>query len=116
HALTHDHRVAPSEQDTGDLGVRAYVFGHLVDLAGCELQVRIADELRPAEAVGAVRMTRLPLLRKEEHRLAVLVLNTRNGFLVAQLGHVEVHLTCGVRVELGTRSEERRGGKGCSEP
>ena len=39
-----------------------------------EAQVGVADELRPAEAVRAVRVARLRRGREEEHRLRVLVL------------------------------------------
>ena len=60
-----------------------------------EAEVRVADELRPAEAVGAVRVARLRGRREEEDRLGVLVLHAREFGL---LRGVQSFLAGGVRV------------------
>ncbi len=99
HRLAHDHRVAAGEQHTAHLGVFPYIARQLLDVVVGHLQVRDAHELRPAEAVGAVRVAGLTLLREEEHRLAVLVLEARDR-LLAGLGNVQLQLPGRVRIEL----------------
>ena len=98
HRLTHDHRVAAGEQHAGDLRVLLQVRDEPGDVVGGHLQVRLADELGPAEAVRAVRVTGLALFGEEEHGLRVLVLQAVDR-LVADPRHVELELARRVRVE-----------------
>jgi len=61
------------------------------DIVGRHLQVGLIDELRPPEAVAAVRVTGLPLPGEEEHRLRVLVLQAGQRPTV-QAGRVQMQL------------------------
>jgi hypothetical protein len=97
--LAHDHGVAAGDQDAGHLGMPAKVAHHLADVVGGELQVRVTDELRPSEAVGAVGVTGLPLFGEDQRGFVIFVLHARHRLLV-HLRDVELLLTCRVRVEL----------------
>ena len=68
---------------------------------GREPQVGVADELGPAEAVGAVGVAGLPVRGEVEHRLAVLVLQARRWQPSGPTGTFERQLLGRVRVELG---------------
>mmetsp|Transcript_39919 Transcript_39919/g.132060 ORF Transcript_39919/g.132060 Transcript_39919/m.132060 type:complete len:492 (+) Transcript_39919:115-1590(+) len=96
-ARLHDHRVAAGEEDVGDLLVLGEVVEERARVLLREAQVRVADELRPAEAVRAVRVARLRRRGEEQHRLRVLVLHARQLRLFRR---VEGLLPRGVRVEL----------------
>ncbi|MCE0734611.1 hypothetical protein LWH48_17785, partial [Halomonas sp. G15] len=50
----HHHGVAAGHQQVGDLGMLGQVAVQGIRFIGGELQVLVADELRPAEAEGAV--------------------------------------------------------------
>ncbi len=76
----------------------AQVPHQALDVVRGHLQVRLADELRPAEAVCAVRVAGLSLLGEEENGLRVLVLHARHR-LAAGPRDVEFHLPRRVRVE-----------------
>ncbi len=75
-ARRHGHRVAPGEEHVGHFRVTPQVFDQVVDLARLEPQALKVDELRPAEAEGAVGVARLALGGEEEHGLAVLMLHS----------------------------------------
>jgi hypothetical protein len=73
-ARIHDHRIAPGDQDVGDLRVHLQVVHQFAALARIELQVIHADELRPAKAKGAIGVAGLAGAGEEQHRFLVLVL------------------------------------------
>jgi hypothetical protein len=73
----HHHRVAAGEEHVGHLAVSTNVLGQKIGLLRSELELFHAHELRPAETVGAVGMTRLPLTGEVQNGLAVLVLHSR---------------------------------------
>ena len=60
-------------EGVGHLGVLIEVGEERPSVLLCKAQVGVADELRPAEAVGAVGMARLAGRGEEEHGLRVLV-------------------------------------------
>ena len=67
-------------------------------LAIRKLEFLDADELRPAEAVSAVRVTRLARRREKQQSLTVLVLHTGQG-LAVQFRYVQLHLARRMRVQ-----------------
>jgi hypothetical protein len=93
----HHHRVAARDQDVVHLGMRVQVGDQAGRIRGGEPQFGIADELRPPEAVGAVRVAGLALAGEVEDRLPVLVLQPRHRGAVLD-GHVRP-LRGRVRVE-----------------
>ncbi len=107
----HDHRIATGHQDVGDLGMLAEVADERVGGLRREAQIGIPDELCPAEAVGAVRVTGLPLGREVQHGLLVLVLHALQRILL-QPRHVEFLLAGGVRVEGVADRGDTRGAPG----
>ena len=94
----HHHRVAAGDQHAADLRVLADVTRQLLGLLAGELQVGIADELRPTKTVATIGVAGLALRREKQHGLLILVLHTGNHFAV-ELGHVQLHLPGRVRVE-----------------
>ncbi|MNX63213.1 hypothetical protein D3C86_942050 [compost metagenome] len=97
-AGVHDHRVAAGNQHVGHFGVHPQVTDQLLGLTGVELEFFLADELRPAETEGAVRVTGLTGTGEKQHGLAVLVLDARQDLavegdsVVGQLpGRMRVH-------------------------
>ena len=98
HRLAHDHRIPAGDQDAGHLRVLAEIGDQRADIVGRHLQLRLVHELRPPEAVGAVRVAGLALPREEQHRLRVLVLQPRQRPAV-QAGRVQQQLPGRMRVE-----------------
>ncbi len=98
HPRAHDHRVAAGDQDAGDLAMRPQVGGHPGHVVRGHLQVWLTDELRPAEAVGAVRVAGLPLFREDQDSLRILVLNARKR-LVGHGRDVQRELARRVRIQ-----------------
>ena len=94
----HHQRVAAGDQDVGDLRVRLHIALELAGFLGGDLEIVIADELRPAETEGAVAVAHLALAGEKQHRLVVLVLNAVDLFAV-HFRNVVFHLPGGVRVE-----------------
>ncbi len=90
----HDQRIPAREQDVRDLRVPPQVLVEGLRRALREPQALHADELRPAEAVGAVGMARLAAPRKEQHRFAILVLHTLKGSAI-EARHVVLELAGG---------------------
>jgi hypothetical protein len=103
----HDQRVAPREQDARHLGVLAQVAHERARLVVGEAELVDADELGPAEAVGAVGVAGLSLAREEKHRLPVLVLHAAQ-LVPAPGGDVELHLAR--RVGVHAHLDLSRGG------
>ena len=93
--------IAAGEEHVGDLGVLAEIARELIDVLVRELHVVEADELRPAEAEGAVGVTGLTVGWEEEGGLVVLVLDAGNG-LAVDGRHVVGHLAgrVGIQFEL----------------
>ncbi len=83
----HDERIAAGEEDIGDLRVGPEVFDHQFYIPHGELQFIHAHKLGPAETKGAVSMAGLPLAGEKQHRLAVLVLDAREGYAL-YTGHI----------------------------
>jgi len=98
HRLAHDHRIPAGDQDAGHLRVLAQVGDQRADIIGRHLQLGLVHELRPPEAVGAVRVAGLALPGEEQHRLRVLVLQPRQRPAV-QAGRVQQQLPGRMRVE-----------------
>mmetsp|Transcript_10062 Transcript_10062/g.17982 ORF Transcript_10062/g.17982 Transcript_10062/m.17982 type:complete len:242 (-) Transcript_10062:14-739(-) len=93
----HDHRVAAGHEHVRDLLVLVEILEEACGLLLCEAQLVVANELRPAEAVGAVGVASLGGGREHEGSFRVLVLDA--GQLVL-LRRVESLLASRVRVEL----------------
>ncbi len=98
HRRLHHHRIPAGEQHASHFPVSPQIALPAVPLAAGELQLVDADELRPAEAVGAVGVAGLTRRREEQHRLTVLVLDTRYRLAVQQR-HVQLQLPGGMRVQ-----------------
>jgi hypothetical protein len=74
-------------------------IGHQgADVVGRHLQAGLVHELRPAEAVAAVRVAGLALPREEQHGLGVLVLQA-GQWPAVQAGRVQQQLPSRVRVQ-----------------
>lgn len=98
-ARAHHQRIAAGDQNIRDFRVSPQVGHEALRVRGLEMQLRQVDELRPAEAVGAVGMAGLSLAGEEEDGLLVLVLQA--GQLAAvEIGHVVLPLAAGMRVHL----------------
>ena len=106
-ARLHHHRVAAGDQQVGDFGVLAQVVVQHARLGRGDAQLLVADELRPAEAEGAVAVAGLALAGEEQHRLAVLVLHAVEPVAVLVARHVHLHLIGRVRVERVTDRIDR---------
>jgi len=98
HRLAHDHGVAAGDQDAGHLAMLGQVGDQCADVVGSHLQLGLVHELRPAEAVGAVRVAGLALAGEKQHRLRVLVLQARQRPAV-QGGRVQQQLARRVGIQ-----------------
>jgi hypothetical protein len=98
HRLAHDHGIAPGDQDAGHLLMLAQVGHQRADVVGGHLQLGLVHELRPAEAVAAVRVAGLALPGEEEHGFRVLVLQAGQRPAV-QAGRVQQQLAGRMGVE-----------------
>merc|ERR1719197_2474055 len=94
----HDARIATGEEDVGHERLGAQVVVQLLCLSVVE-GVK-TNELCPAEAVRAVRVTVLALRRKEQHGLLVLVLHAVNTPSVRANWPVELDLPGRMRIHL----------------
>ena len=99
HGRAHDHWISAGEQDTGHLRAVAEVGDHPVHVVGCDLEIGLSDELRPAETVRAVRMAGLTVPGEQQHRLRILVLNAWQRFVLVGR-HVEDQLPSRMWIEL----------------
>mmetsp|Transcript_7211 Transcript_7211/g.21231 ORF Transcript_7211/g.21231 Transcript_7211/m.21231 type:complete len:350 (+) Transcript_7211:647-1696(+) len=106
----HDHGISSGHEDVGDLLVLVEVVEERVGLLLRESELVVTDELRPSEAVRAVGVARLGGGWEDQHGLAVLVLDARQGVV---LWRVELLLAGRVRVEVladfGTRVHQLLG-------
>ena len=97
-ARFHHHRIAPGDEDVRDASMLAQIVHEAFGLLCREFEIVDADELRPAEAEGAIGVAGLAVAGEEQHRLFVLVLHALEALLV-QHGHVVLELAGGVGVE-----------------
>ena len=94
----HDHRVAARDEHARHLAVLAEIADNPAQVGRGHLEIRLVHELRPAEAVRAVRVAGLALLGEDQDGLRVLVLHPGQR-LVVEIWDVERQLPGGMRVQ-----------------
>ena len=100
HPGLHDHRVAAREQNVRDFGMVGEVTVQADRILGRDLQLLLANELRPAEAERAVGVAGLALAREEQNGFAIFVLKSFES-LAFFTGDIELPLPGRMRIEIG---------------